>query len=332
MGACTEGLDKLCFVTELMEGDLHTLLHSSEIRLSNLQKLSFAIDITQGMAWLHGAKPHRIIHRDLKPYNLLVDENWKVKVCDFGLSCIVDTSFIQDKDVANGSALWMAPEVLMGQPLNEKLDVYSFGLILWEIFTRTTPYAEYRNVTEFRKAICKDGVRPPMNKPSLPSALAPIIQQCWAHLPSERPSFVTVLDMLKDSAVDLELAPSCATAAALWQRNFAGLTQVTYDALVQVLQGYFGFKVQGKSNPLKCFRALVSHEKKQGSDSTAMVNIHQLGLVLSWFGPLDGLPDEPPGWTFLDRLHDVASHPWFFGCIDKEDSEEKLRPSFFVKM
>lgn len=63
MGACTEE-DNMCIVTELLDGNLHDILHSPDIRLSNLQKLNFAIDVACGMAWLHNAKPHQIIHRD----------------------------------------------------------------------------------------------------------------------------------------------------------------------------------------------------------------------------------------------------------------------------
>lgn len=72
MGACTEE-DNMCIVTELLDGNLHDILHSPDIRLSNLQKLNFAIDVACGMAWLHNAKPHQIIHRDCKLTITLTD-------------------------------------------------------------------------------------------------------------------------------------------------------------------------------------------------------------------------------------------------------------------
>lgn len=62
MGACYEE-GNLYIITELLEGNLYDLLHSPDIRLSNLQKINFSIDIASGMAWLHNAKPHQIIHR-----------------------------------------------------------------------------------------------------------------------------------------------------------------------------------------------------------------------------------------------------------------------------
>jgi hypothetical protein len=120
MGACTEARDKLAIVTELCEGNLRSIIHNKKITLKLMQKINFAIDIAQGMAWLHNSKPHHIIHRDLKLTNLLVDDNWKVKVCDFGLSDFLKTDWIQDEGVAVGSALWMSPEVLEGRKLTEK--------------------------------------------------------------------------------------------------------------------------------------------------------------------------------------------------------------------
>lgn len=82
----------------------------------------------------------RIYHNPIlvKPSNLLLDENWKVKVADFGLSCILFNSFVQDKTVAIGSARWMAPEVLMGKKLNDKLDVYRFVNNNYNLFSNMT--------------------------------------------------------------------------------------------------------------------------------------------------------------------------------------------------
>jgi serine/threonine protein kinase len=71
---------------------------------------------------------------DLKPSNLLVDEWNNIKVCDFGLSAVKPMGEkLKDKDSIPGTPLWMAPEVMMGRPLDEKSDVYSFGIVLWEI-------------------------------------------------------------------------------------------------------------------------------------------------------------------------------------------------------
>ena len=97
-----------------------------------------ARDAAKGMAWLHGSNPV-FIHRDLKTSNLLVGEDWNIKICDFGLSQIKKRGehYLRDgMEGAKGTPLWMSPEVMSGEHFNEKADIYSFGIVLWEILTR----------------------------------------------------------------------------------------------------------------------------------------------------------------------------------------------------
>ncbi|CAN6478650.1 unnamed protein product [Victoria cruziana] len=77
-----------------------------------------ALDVARGMNYLHKCSPI-IVHRDLKSPNLLVDKNWVVKVCDFGLSRIKNSTFLSSRSTA-GTAEWMAPEVLRNEPSDEK--------------------------------------------------------------------------------------------------------------------------------------------------------------------------------------------------------------------
>jgi serine/threonine protein kinase len=102
MGACTEP-GNFAIVTELLPGgSLHDLLHNPKVAISLLQKVKMLKDIALGMNWLHCSKP-AIIHRDLKPTNVLVDEHWNMKICDFGLSAINRTESIVDQGVAPGT-------------------------------------------------------------------------------------------------------------------------------------------------------------------------------------------------------------------------------------
>ncbi|GMP72348.1 hypothetical protein CsSME_00030427 [Camellia sinensis var. sinensis] len=108
--------------------------------LSSLVGLSKFTNCLQakGMNYLHTSHPI-IVYRDLKTPNLLVDKNWVVKVCDFGLSRMKHNTFLSSKSTA-GTAEWMAPEVLKNEPSNEKSDVYSFGVMLWELATLRVPW------------------------------------------------------------------------------------------------------------------------------------------------------------------------------------------------
>ncbi|CAI7775408.1 unnamed protein product, partial [Closterium sp. NIES-54] len=81
------------------------------------RRLKMALDVAKGMNYLHCCNPP-IVHRDLKSQNLLVDKNWVVKVCDFGLSKIKHQTYLSSRTAA-GTPEWMAPEVLRNEPTNE---------------------------------------------------------------------------------------------------------------------------------------------------------------------------------------------------------------------
>jgi len=145
--------------------------------LTLLKILTMAKDVAQGMNWLHLSKPP-IIHRDLKPTNLLVDENWNVKICDFGLSAWQLNKTLQDPGVAPGTPLWMSPEVLKGRTLSEKADIYSFGIVLWEMLTGKEPFEDHDDYERFVTAVCEQGERPEIPEDMHPS-LQVLLKECW---------------------------------------------------------------------------------------------------------------------------------------------------------
>ncbi|XP_066383164.1 uncharacterized protein, partial [Miscanthus floridulus] len=138
MGAVTSP-QRLCIVTEFLpRGSLFRLLQKSATKLDVRRRVHMALDIARGMNYLHHSSPP-IIHRDLKSSNLLVDKNWIVKVADFGLSRLKHETFLTTK-TGKGTLQWMAPEVLRNEPSDEKSDVYSYGVILWELVTQKIPW------------------------------------------------------------------------------------------------------------------------------------------------------------------------------------------------
>ncbi|CAN4108640.1 unnamed protein product [Withania somnifera] len=139
----------------------------------------------KGMDCLHTSNP-TIVHRDLKSPNLLVDKNWNVKVCDFGLSRLKHNTFLSSKSTA-GTPEWMAPEVLRNEPSNEKCDIYSFGVILWELATLKLPWSGM-NPMQVVGAVGFQNKRLEIPK-ELDPIVARIIWECWQTDPNLRPSF-----------------------------------------------------------------------------------------------------------------------------------------------
>lgn len=81
----------------------------------------------------------KIVHRDLKSANCLVNKHWTVKICDFGLSRMMIESPMRDSCSA-GTPEWMAPELIRNEPFTEKCDIFSLGVIMWELCNLTRPW------------------------------------------------------------------------------------------------------------------------------------------------------------------------------------------------
>lgn len=193
MGAVTRP-PNLSILTEFLpRGGLYKLLHRPNIQIEEKKRLRMALDVAKGMNYLHTSNPI-IVHRDLKTPNLLVDKNWVVKVCDFGMSRMKHHTFLSSKSTA-GTAEWMAPEVLRNEPSNEKSDVYSFGVILWELTTLQVPWSGM-NSMQVVGAVGFQGRRLEIPA-SVDPIVAEIISECWNQNPQVRPSFAQIISRLK---------------------------------------------------------------------------------------------------------------------------------------
>ncbi|CAJ1928021.1 unnamed protein product [Sphenostylis stenocarpa] len=178
--------ERLAIVTELLpRGSLFKNLHRNNQTLDIRRRLRMALDVARGMNYLHHRNPP-IVHRDLKSSNLLVDKNWTVKVGDFGLSRLKDATLLTTKS-GRGTPQWMAPEVLRNEPSNEKSDVFSFGVILWELMTESIPWKNLNSLQVVGVVGFMD------RRLDLPEGLDPhvasIIDDCWRSDPEQRPSF-----------------------------------------------------------------------------------------------------------------------------------------------
>ena len=184
-----------CIVTEWLDGgSLYQLLHKS-VQLSPSHKTLIAFDIARGMQFLHS---RQVLHRDLKSPNVLLDNNMRAKICDFGYSRVADSTDVMTKNV--GTPHWMAPELLdSNSGYDMKVDVYSYGIVLWEILTRSVPYRGLESAQIIARVLTTD-LRPPMPE-GAPPEIAMLIRQCWDRDPRARPTFTDILRRFKQGMV-----------------------------------------------------------------------------------------------------------------------------------
>ncbi|KAI4297813.1 hypothetical protein L6164_037678 [Bauhinia variegata] len=195
IGACTKH-PNLCIVTEFMAGgSVYDYLHKQKGVFKFPSLLKVAIDVSKGMNYLH---QNNIIHRDLKAANLLMDENWIVKVADFGVARVKAQSGVMTAET--GTYRWMAPEVIEHKPYDHKADVFSFGVVLWELLTGKLPY-EYLTPLQAAIGVVQRSLRPTIPKNTHPK-FAELLERCWQKDPALRPDFSEIIEILKQLAKD----------------------------------------------------------------------------------------------------------------------------------
>ncbi|AGO85889.2 Serine/threonine protein kinase [Pandoravirus salinus] len=189
IGACVRR-PNLCLVTEFIRGgNLRAMLADASVRIVWADRLRLMRTAAAGVAYLHG-RDRPIVHRDLKSSNLLVDDNFTIKVADFGFARIREDNATMTRC---GTPAWTAPEILRGERYSEKADIYSFGIVMWEIITRKQPYSG-RNFMATTLAVL-EGTR--LDIPAdCPADLAKLVRLCWHKKPAKRPSMDEVVAKL----------------------------------------------------------------------------------------------------------------------------------------
>ncbi|KAA3488984.1 putative serine/threonine-protein kinase isoform X1 [Gossypium australe] len=209
-------------------GSIYDLLHRQKSGFKLPLLLKLAIDVSEGMSYLH---QNGIMHRDLKAANLLMDENGVVKIADFGVARVqaqpgvmtaetgtyrwmapevgilvesarvmlhlpeLELSFIQLSDILSALGPW---KVIEHKPYDHKADVFSFGVVLWEMLTGKLPY---ENLTPLQAAVgvVQKGLRPVIPQYTRPKFVE-LLERCWQQDPSLRPEFSEITNLLEDLA------------------------------------------------------------------------------------------------------------------------------------
>lgn len=211
LGACMEPPNRALVVELLQRGSLWGVLRTNRRSIDLEMRTRFIYDTAKGMSYLHHFD-RPILHRDLKSPNLLVDKNYNIKLSDFGLARV--KAHVQTMTGNCGTVQWMAPEVLGNQKYTEKADVFSFGIVIWEIVTGECPYD---GMSQIQAAL---GVLNRNLRPNIPRDCPPffsrLMKACWNRQPELRPSFPHIVNAFRAyqaSISESRATPSAAAAA-----------------------------------------------------------------------------------------------------------------------
>ncbi|XP_018311813.1 mitogen-activated protein kinase kinase kinase 13 isoform X3 [Mycetomoellerius zeteki] len=194
-GVCTKP-PCYCIIMEFCPfGPLYDLLRAGE-PVPPARLVSWSKQIAAGMAYLHA---HKIIHRDLKSPNVLIGQGEIVKISDFGTSR--QWNEISTKMTFAGTVAWMAPEVIRNEPCSEKVDIWSYGVVLWELLSGEIPYKDVDS-SAVMWGVGSNSLHLPIPT-SCPEGYGLLVKQCWSAKPRNRPSFKLIEMHLAIAAVDV---------------------------------------------------------------------------------------------------------------------------------
>jgi len=195
-------IDTPRMVMEFCEnGSLFHVL-SSEIEMDWDFTLRIMSEIVKGLKALHNNTPI-VIHRDLKTLNVLVTKEYHCKLADFGLSRFDTSTNLESLRECKGTYAYIAPEAFNGSKSSIASDIYSVGIITWEIVNRLIkgkyefPFHEYNILNEISilYQTNKEGLRPTL--PALPPNFVDLVGKCWNHKRKKRPQSIKLLELIK---------------------------------------------------------------------------------------------------------------------------------------
>ena len=198
IGICIENDNMIMIVSNYYKkGSLFDLLHVRKEKLSDKNKLNIAIGIIKGLQYLH---ENNIIHYHLSSKNIYIEDDLNPLIADFGFYNLAENASIFNKYINKNS--YSSPEMLIDTKKichklnienNEKNDIYSFGMLLWEIYTETIPFDV--KLSELKKYILEEKYRPEVSN-ELNKEIVELIRACWDSEINNRPSSDKILSVL----------------------------------------------------------------------------------------------------------------------------------------
>ncbi|GER43157.1 leucine-rich receptor-like protein kinase family protein [Striga asiatica] len=218
LSCCDAENYKLLVYEYMPNGSLGDLLHGGEKESEFLDwptRFLIALGAAEGLSYLHHDCDPPIVHRDVKSNNLLLDEEFGVKISDFGVAKVVKEveNGVESMSVIAGSCGYIAPEYAYTLRVNEKSDIYSFGIVILELVTRklpTDPELGGRDLATWVSTTLESGGIDQVIDPNLDSSFHEHIRKvidiglvCSSTLPTSRPSMRRVVSMLRESGASM---------------------------------------------------------------------------------------------------------------------------------
>jgi Tol biopolymer transport system component/predicted Ser/Thr protein kinase len=282
-----EGMDFI--VMEYLDGQtLDALIPSKGMRAA--LALKYAVQIADALAKAHGAG---IIHRDLKPSNVMVTEDGRVKILDFGLAKLAEAASspegatvterpITEEGTVLGTVAYMSPEQAEGRKLDARSDIFSFGSVLYEMVTGRKPFSGDSRLALLTKILNEDPAPPSKLASAIPTELEKIILQCLRKDPARRFQHMADLKVaLEDVDLDSSAGQQAVSAAApsRWRWGWAGLLPV-----LLVGAGYFGWQAWRATRSAEPLRA-VALTTLPGAELYPSFSPDGNHVAFAWTGP-----------------------------------------------
>jgi hypothetical protein len=255
----------------------------------------------------------------------------------------------------------MAPEVMLRSNLTTKVDVYSYGVVLWEIIQREPAFSHHNDYDRFSKAVI-NGERPPTKELKSPELLS-LMTSCWAPNPNDRPDFPAICTSLDQIMLAIGIPGEEAPFPArnFWNTNFNGMVQVKWDTFIKKLLRSFGHyypTMQGDELELPSISTdeQISEASNEAKKEFARRSVENFRKIYTMYGDtlcdeedekqlflkllfLNGQEDEvqleffgkvigwlgPFGPQMLKRYYDMVKCAWFHGNLSKNEAEERLK-------
>lgn len=175
--------DMAYIAMELMEGPELQDIVTENRSLSIGEKLDVAFQVASGLAYAH---EHGVVHRDIKPSNIMVLRGRHVKIADFGIARMDTSLWKTQSNKIVGSPLYMSPEQVLSQPVDQRSDIFSFGIVLYQMITGQLPFNGENINSVMYQIVNEEPKKPSSFNPAISEALDQIVAKCLAKKPEER--------------------------------------------------------------------------------------------------------------------------------------------------